>query len=92
MSDTAGKSQVRLKDRLEALCLEMIDKGILLPEAVEQFERCFILEVVRRNDGNLLRASERLRIHRNTLSKRLSYMSYTGADTGAVSSKFKKRS
>jgi len=71
MSDTSSKSQPRLKDRLEALCTEMIDKGIFFTEAMEQFQKCFILEVVRRHDGNLLRAAERLRIHRNTLSKRL---------------------
>jgi transcriptional regulator with PAS, ATPase and Fis domain len=39
---------------------------------MEQFEKCFILEVVSRHDGNLLRAAERLKIHRNTLAKRLS--------------------
>ena len=72
MSDTSSKSQPRLKDRLEALCTEMIDKGIFFTEAMEQFEKCFILEVVSRHDGNLLRAAERLKIHRNTLSKRLS--------------------
>jgi len=72
MSDTSSKSQPRLKDRLEALCTEMIDKGIFFTEAMEQFEKCFILEVVSRHDGNLLRAAERLKIHRNTLAKRLS--------------------
>jgi transcriptional regulator with PAS, ATPase and Fis domain len=72
MSDTSSKSQPRLKDRLEALCTEMIDKGIFFSEAMEQFEKCFILEVVSRHDGNLLRAAERLKIHRNTLAKRLS--------------------
>ncbi len=71
MSDTSSKSQPRLKDRLEALCTEMIDKGIFFPEAMEQFEKCFILEVVARHDGNLLRAAERLKIHRNTLAKRI---------------------
>jgi transcriptional regulator with PAS, ATPase and Fis domain len=71
MTDTASKSQPRLKDRLEALCAEMIDRGIFFPEAMEQFEKCFILEVVNRHDGNLLRAAERLKIHRNTLAKRL---------------------
>jgi transcriptional regulator with PAS, ATPase and Fis domain len=71
MSDTSSKSQPRLKDRLEVLCTEMIDKGIFFPEAMEQFEKCFILEVVGRHDGNLLRAAERLKIHRNTLAKRL---------------------
>ena len=49
----------------------MIDKGIFFPEAMEQFEKSFILEVVGRHDGNLLRAAERLKIHRNTLAKRL---------------------
>ena len=72
MSDTSSKSQPRLKDRLEALCTEMIDKGIFFAEAMEQFEKCFILEVVSRHDGSLLRAAERLKIHRNTLAKRLS--------------------
>jgi len=72
MTDTTSKSQPRLKDRLEALCAEMIDRGIFFPEAMEQFEKCFILEVVNRHDGNLLRAAERLKIHRNTLAKRLS--------------------
>ncbi len=71
MTDTSSKPQPRLKDRLEALCTEMIDKGIFFPEAMEQFEKCFILEVVSRHDGNLLRAAERLKIHRNTLAKRL---------------------
>ena len=47
-------------------------KGIFFSEAMEQFEKCFILEVVSRHDGNLLRAAERLKIHRNTLAKRLS--------------------
>ena len=49
----------------------MIDKGILYTEAVEQFENCFIAEIVRRNEGHLMRAAERLGIHRNTLAKRL---------------------
>ena len=72
MTDAASKSQPRLKDRLEALCAEMIDRGIFFPEAMEQFQKCFILEVVNRHDGNLLRAAQRLKIHRNTLAKRLS--------------------
>ncbi len=48
MSDTPRREKVPLKDRLEALCIEMIDRGILFSEAVEQFEKCFITEVVTR--------------------------------------------
>ncbi len=70
MSET-GKEPVRLKERVEALCVEMIDRGILFSEAMGQFEKSFINEVLRRCNGNLLRASEKLQIHRNTLSKRV---------------------
>jgi DNA-binding NtrC family response regulator len=71
MSEPEIKPQLRLKERLEILCKEMIDKGILYSEAMEQFERCFIAEVLRKNDGNLLRTASRLGIHRNTLSKKV---------------------
>ena len=70
MSDTAAKP-LRLKERLEILCTEMIERGILYSEAMDQFERCFIAEVMRRNDGNLIRTAARLGIHRNTLSKKV---------------------
>jgi DNA-binding NtrC family response regulator len=71
MSDTAPRELPRLKERVEAICIEMIDKGILFSEATGRFERCFIVEIVRRNSGNLMRAADELGIHRNTLAKRL---------------------
>ena len=71
MKEPTAKLQPRLKDRLESICVEMIDKGILFSEAVEQFENCFMAEVVNRNDGHLMRAAEHLGIHRNTLAKKL---------------------
>jgi DNA-binding protein Fis len=59
------------KERLEALCRDMIEKGILFSEAVDYFERCFITEIVQKNGGNITRAAEALGIHRNTLSKKV---------------------
>ncbi len=73
MKDASAKMQPRLKDRLESICTEMIDKGILFSEAVEQFENCFIAEVIHRTDGHMTRAAERLGIHRNTLAKRIDH-------------------
>jgi len=73
MSDSSPKPLPRLKDRMEALCVEMIDRGILFSEAQEQFEKCFIAEVVRRNLGNLTISSNKLGIHRNTLTKRINH-------------------
>ena len=65
---------LRFKERVETLCTEMIDRGILFSEAMDQLERCFIAEVMRRNNGSLIRTAARLGIHRNTLTKRVSLL------------------
>jgi len=71
MSEPKEKPPLRLKERLDILCKEMIDRGILYSEAMDRFEKCFIAEVMRRNNGNMLRSSAILGIHRNTLSKKI---------------------
>ncbi|NLT66102.1 MAG: hypothetical protein GXX84_05810 [Acidobacteria bacterium] len=71
MTDSKPKPQLRLKERMELLCVEMVEKGILFSEAMDQFERCFITEVLRRNNGNLIRTAAILGIHRNTLAKKV---------------------
>ncbi|MBN2317880.1 MAG: helix-turn-helix domain-containing protein [Acidobacteria bacterium] len=73
MKNTGSPPQPRLKERVENLCRDMIEKGILFSEAMEHFERCFITEVVQRNGGNLTRAAASLGIHRNTLSKKVNH-------------------
>jgi Fis family transcriptional regulator, factor for inversion stimulation protein len=60
-----------MKAELEALIEQMIARGILFDEAVQAFEKQFILNVVSRHQHNLSKAAEALGIHRNTLSKRL---------------------
>ena len=71
MNESSKETDLTLKDRMERFCRESVDKGILLPEAMDQFERCFIEEVLRRNGDNILRTAATLGIHRNTLSKKL---------------------
>ena len=73
MSEIDVKPPLRFKERLENICREMVEKGILFSEAMEHFERCFIAEVLRRNKGNLIRTAAVLRIHRNTLSKKVNH-------------------
>src|SRR5215475_5466222 len=60
-----------MKMELEAIIDEMITHGILFDEAVKEFEKNFILKVLKRHNNNLSKAAEALGIHRNTLSKRL---------------------
>ena len=47
-----------MKSRLEALVTEMVERGILFEDAVEEFEKHFILGVLKRTNGNLSKAAE----------------------------------
>jgi Fis family transcriptional regulator len=60
-----------MKDQLEGLVSQMVDRGILFDEAVGEFEKRFIKQVLERNKGNQSRAAEDLGIHRNTLSRKI---------------------
>ena len=60
-----------MKADLERLVHQMITQGILFEEAVHEFEKQFILQVLARHNQNLSRAATELGIHRTTLSKRL---------------------
>ena len=73
MSESEIKQPLRLKERLENICRDMVERGILFSEATEHFERCFITEVLKRNNGNLIRTAAKLGIHRNTLSKKVNH-------------------
>ena len=59
-----------MKKKLEELVSEMVERGILFEDAVAEFEKYFVLSVLKKTNGNLSKAAEVLRIHRNTLSKR----------------------
>jgi DNA-binding protein Fis len=60
-----------VKDQLEALVTQMIDRGLLFEEAMTEFEEKFILKVLEKNHGNQTKAAKAMGIHRNTLNKRL---------------------
>jgi len=60
-----------VKDQLEALVAQLVDRGILLEEAVAEFERRFIKSVMEHEEGNQSRAARALGIHRNTLGRKL---------------------
>ena len=67
------KRKRSLKRRLESLVADMVEKGIRLDEAHHQLESQFLGEVLRRSEGNQSRAAETLKMHRNTLRRKLRY-------------------
>jgi DNA-binding NtrC family response regulator len=60
-----------VKDQLEALVGQMVERGIHFDEAVNEFEKKFIKRVLDRSRGNQSRAARMLGIHRNTLSRKI---------------------
>jgi transcriptional regulator with PAS, ATPase and Fis domain len=60
-----------VKDQLESLVGMMVERGILLEEAVGEFEKKFIRRVLERYKGNQSRSAKALGIHRNTLSRKV---------------------
>jgi DNA-binding protein Fis len=60
-----------VKDQLEGLISQMVERGILFDEAVGDFEKKFIKRVLDRTSGNQSKAALVLGIHRNTLSRKI---------------------
>ena len=67
-----------MKEKLESLVAEMIEKRILLDEAVEVFEKKFIQLALGQTNGNQSKAAEVLGVHRNTLSRKIALHKLNG--------------
>lgn len=64
-----GEKEVFVKRELEALVTQMHSSGITYDEAVREFKKRFILEVLANHKGNQCKAARELGMHRNTLSR-----------------------
>jgi Fis family transcriptional regulator len=58
-----------MKDQLESVVFQMYKTGVRCSEAVHEFQRAFILTVLKDQRGNQCKAAEKLGIHRNTLRR-----------------------
>jgi DNA-binding NtrC family response regulator len=61
-----------VRDQLETLVTEMLDKGILYEDARREFEKMFISRALQRTKGTLGNAAEILGLHRNTIARKIS--------------------
>jgi DNA-binding NtrC family response regulator len=60
-----------LKRELDNLVLQMHTAGMAYADAVREFKKRYILEVLANHRGNQCKAAEELGMHRNTLSRTL---------------------
>ena len=60
-----------MKRELDSLITQMHSSGLSYADAVRQFKRRYLLEVLTQHKGNQCKAAEELGMHRNTLSRTL---------------------
>ena len=60
-----------VKEQLEKLVAQLVERGIFLDEALKAFEKRFIGKVLEEQKGNQSNTARRLGIHRNTLSRKV---------------------
>jgi len=70
-TSAAQEREAAMKDQLENLVAQMYESGILYSEAVREFKKRFIMNVLIQNRGNQCKAARELGMHRNTLSRTL---------------------
>lgn len=60
-----------MRDQLEKLVQEMLDKGVLYDEARREFEKVFITRALQRSKGCVGEAADLLGVHRNTVTRKM---------------------
>jgi DNA-binding NtrC family response regulator len=64
--------EASVKRELDTLVAQMYAGGITYDEAVREFKKRFLLEVLAHHRGNQCKAAKDLGVHRNTLSRMIS--------------------
>lgn len=60
-----------MKARLEELVDLMVSRGIRYADARREFDRAFLTRALQECRGNVCKASEKVGMHRNTLSRKI---------------------
>ena len=60
-----------MRDQLERLVGDMLDKGVHYEDARREFEKLFIARALQRTKGNLCDAADLLGLHRNTIARKI---------------------
>jgi len=72
-----------VKKELESLVTQMHSSGIRYEDAVRDFKRQFLREVLLSHRGNQCKAAEELGMHRNTLSRTMAELGLNLAEVRA---------
>jgi DNA-binding NtrC family response regulator len=77
------RQEVNVKRELDNLVTQMHSSGISYEDAVHEFKRQYLREVLVAHRGNQCKAAEELGIHRNTLSRTMAELGLDLAEVRA---------
>jgi DNA-binding NtrC family response regulator len=60
-----------VREKLESLVQEMLDRGVRYDDARQEFEKMFITRALQRSKGSVGEAADLLGIHRNTVARKM---------------------
>ncbi len=60
-----------MRDQLETLVQEMLNRGVHYDDARREFERVFITRALQRSKGSVGDAASLLGLHRNTVARKM---------------------
>ncbi len=72
-----------MRRELDSLVAQMYAGGITYTEAVREFKRRFLLEVLIAHRGNQCKAALALQVHRNTLSRMMTELAINPSEVRA---------
>lgn len=75
--------EVNVRRELDSLVTQMHSSGIRYEDAVREFKRQYLREVLMAHRGNQCKAAEELGIHRNTLSRTMAELDLSLAEVRA---------
>lgn len=81
------KTEVNVRRELDSLVTQMHSSGVRYDQAVREFKRQYLREVLVAHRGNQCKAAEELGMHRNTLSR---VMVELGLDLAEVRAELKR--
>ena len=61
-----------MREQLDSLVQQMLDRGVRYEDARREFEKVFISRALQRSNGCVGDAAELLGIHRNTVTRKMS--------------------
>jgi Fis family transcriptional regulator, factor for inversion stimulation protein len=67
-----------VREQLEALVHELVEKGVYYDDARKEFERRFIQNALKKSGGSVSGAAAVMGIHRNTLTRKMAEYKISG--------------